>query len=195
MRYTLDSMPRRLALVCAALALTLACSGPPAKERQQADDAIAAARTAGAETYAPDDLRAAEAAIRKYDDAVAQRDYRQALDAAIDARDRAYAAAKLSQTTRDAARRDAERAIASLDTLLQTAAARLAGTAGPHLAAAAADRLKKESAAATTALQEARALMDRQDYRGASLRIGPELEALRKEVVPAEAPGGRRGRG
>jgi hypothetical protein len=187
-------MARRLALVCAALALTVACSGPPTKERNQADDAIAAARSAGAETYAPDDLRAAEASLQKYDDAVAQRDYRQALNAAIDARDRGYAAAKLAQTTRDAARHDADQAVGALDTLLKTAAARLAGTTGPRLTAGAADRLKKESASATTALQEARALMDRQDYRGASLRVTPELEALRKELGPAEAPGGRRGR-
>lgn len=195
MRYTFDPMPRRFALVCAALALTLACSGPPAKERHQADDAIAAARAAGAETYAPDDLRAAEAALQKYDAAVAQRDYRQALDAAIDARDRGYAAAKLAQTTRDAARRDADRAVQGLDALLQTASARLAGTTGPRLSAGAADRLKKDSASATTALQEARALLDQQDYRGASLRVAPELEALRKELGPGDTPAGRRGRG
>jgi hypothetical protein len=188
-------MPRRLALVCAALALTIACSGPPTKERHQADDAIAAARAAGAETYAPDDLRAADASLQKYDDAVAQRDYRQALNAAMDARDRGYAAAKLAQTTRDAAHRDADQAVQALEASLKTAAARLAGSTGSHLTATAADRLKKESAAATTALQEARALIDRQDYRGASLRVTPELEALRKEVGPGEASGGRRGRG
>jgi hypothetical protein len=190
-------MPRRLALVCVALALTaVACSGsPPTKERHQADDAIAAARAAGAETYAPDDLRAAEAALQTYDDFVSQRDFRQALNAAMDARDRGYAAAKLAQATRDAARHDATQSIDALDALLTTAAARLSGTSGPHPTAAAADRLKKASASATTTLQEARTLLDHQDYRGASLRVAPELEALRKELGPADAPGGRRGRG
>src|SRR4030088_2953978 len=75
--------------------LSTACRGdPPEKEMQQAQGAIDAARAAGADQYAREEFTAAEEALKHAREAVDQRDYRAALNAALDARERAQTAAK-----------------------------------------------------------------------------------------------------
>ena len=167
-----------------------ACSEPPNKEHEQAEAAVATARTAEAATYAPEGLQAAEAALQKYDESVAQRDYRQALNLAIEARDKAYEAAKQAGDAKAAAKNQATKLIGEIDGLTATANARLAGAA-PRPTAQAADRIRAALKTASLAVQEARSLMERQDYRGAILRLTPAAEGLRREVPPAP---GRRGR-
>jgi chromosome segregation ATPase len=177
--------------------LTLGCSEPPTKERKQAEEALAAARAAGAETYAPERLQAAEAALQKYDGAVAQRDYREALNFALDARDGAYAAASRATTEKAAASGRANSQIEELEELMKTANARLTGTGapGPRLSSQAAERLRAALRSAPVALQEARARIDQQDYRGAVLRLTPVIEAFQRELSASDAAAGRRGRG
>jgi hypothetical protein len=186
-------MLRRFALAAVLLAFAAGCSEPPAKEHDQAEAAVAAARAANAATYAPDDLQAAEADLQKYDEAVAQRDYRQALNLAIEARDRAYEAAKAATAARDAAQAQATRLAGEVESLLKTAGARLDGTATPRVTGTAAERLRASVRSATQALQEARTLIDRQDFRGAIVRLTPAAETLRRELPPTSPPG-RRGR-
>ena len=180
-------MGRRLVLLLIALGVAGACSEPPTKEHQQAEAAVAAARAADAATYAPDDLQAAEADLQKYDEAVAQRDYRQALNLAIEARDRAYEAAKQAGTSKTAAETQARKLAEEVDTLTKTATARLEGTSSPRPTAQAAERIRAALKTSSSALQEARTLMAQQDYRGAIVRLTPAAEALRKEVPPASA--------
>ena len=79
----------RLPLVLTAVLLTSACGDPPDKELQQARSAIESARGAGAEVYARDEFGAAETALKSATEAVDQRDYRLALNRALDARERA----------------------------------------------------------------------------------------------------------
>jgi hypothetical protein len=189
-------MSRRAAyaLVAFALVILSSCSEPPIKERHQAEGALAAARAADAAIYAPEPLQAAEAALVKYDEAVARRDYRQALSFAIDARDRAYEAAKLASNEKAAARSRAEKLTADVEALVKVANARLAGTTGPKLAPAAADRVRTTLRNATSVLQETRALVLRQDYRGAALRLSPIADEFRRELGVNEPAAGRRGR-
>ena len=73
----------------------VACGEPPDKEMHQAQGAIDAARAAGADTYAPDEFKAAVDALARAQDAVAQRDYRLALNNALDSRERAQNAARM----------------------------------------------------------------------------------------------------
>jgi len=181
------------ALISLSLNLS-ACSEPPIKERHQAEDAVAAARAADAAIYAPEPLQAAEAALVKYDEAAASRDYRQALSFAIDARDKAYEAAKQAGNEKAAARSRAEKLSADVEALMKTANARLAGTGGPKLAPAAADRVRTTLRNATSVLQETRALVQRQDYRGAALRLAPIADEFRRELGMNEPTPGRRGR-
>src|SRR4051812_29062635 len=108
------SPTRRLFLSLAAMAAIAgsACGDPPDKEMQQAQGAIDAARAAGADQYAREEFTAAEDALKRAHDAVDQRDYRQALNNALDARERAQTAAKDTVNNKATARADAEKAIA-----------------------------------------------------------------------------------
>jgi hypothetical protein len=159
----------------AALIAAVGCSAPPEKERHQAEGAIAAAREAEAATYAPVDLRTAEDALQKYDAAVAQRDYRQALSLALEARDTAYQAAKRSGDEKAAARSLAERLVDDATQLIQTGHTHLKTQPAPA-------RLRAAMTAAESALQDARAAVSRQDYRGAVTSLTPVVEDLKAEL-------------
>src|SRR5499426_252867 len=78
----------RLPLGLTAVLLISACGDPPDKELQQARSAIESARGAGAEVYARDEFSAAETALKGATEAVDQRDYRLALNRALEARAR-----------------------------------------------------------------------------------------------------------
>ena len=83
---------RRLPVLALLLSLLAGCSGPPQKEIDQARTALDAARTAGAERYASVEYAAAASSLEKAHASVAQRDYRQALNYALDSRQRAVEA-------------------------------------------------------------------------------------------------------
>ncbi len=76
------------------LAVVLAgCEQPPTRELTAAESALADAREAGADSYAPDLWDQANGALQAARQKVEQKDYRGALSAAIDAADKARAAA------------------------------------------------------------------------------------------------------
>lgn len=179
-----------IAVLLASLTLLAACSQPPEKERGQAEGAIAAARAASADVYAADELRAAEAALTQYDAAVAQGDYRQALNAALEARDRAYQAVTHASTAKAEARGKAESLVTSLESLAVMIDLRLSGAATPRITGAGAQRLREAMTAASTALQEARTAIDAGDYARAIPKLEAALAALQKEFDNAA----RRGR-
>ena len=80
-------MPRAWALLALLVLFTTACGGdPPDKEMQQAQGAIDAARAAGAAVYATEELAAAQLALTRAEEAVSARDYRLALNHALDSR-------------------------------------------------------------------------------------------------------------
>jgi hypothetical protein len=178
-------MLRRLACPVLIVLAFAACSEPPIKERQAAERAIEAARTAGAATYAPEDLQAAEGSLKKYGDAVAQRDYRQALNDALEARDRADAASKQATIKRAQVRTQAEMLMKQLETLSKVASSRLSGSTGRPVGPAA-ERLRRALRGATPALQEARSRLGAEDYQGAVDALAPAVEVLRRELPPPE---------
>lgn len=179
-------MLHRCGIILACAVAVVACSEPPVKERHQAEGALAAARAADAATYAAETLQAAEASLAKYDEAVAQHDYRQALNAALAARDQAYEAAKEASNRKAEARSQSEALFNELETLQTTATARLSATVGRPIGAAA-ERLRAALKPVPDTLQKARALLARQDYAGAIRELTPVVTALRKEL-PARAP-------
>ena len=118
----------RAAWAAVLLAIVLAaagCGDPPTKEMNQAQGAIDAARAAGAEQYATDEYKAAVDALRRAQDAVTQRDYRQALNDALDSRERAQNAAREASSQKAQARSQAERLVAEVTTALAAATGRL----------------------------------------------------------------------
>ena len=64
--------------------VAISCAEPPHKEMDQAQGAIDAARAAGAEQYAAAEFTAATKALAQSNEAVTARDYRLALNYALD---------------------------------------------------------------------------------------------------------------
>jgi Domain of unknown function (DUF4398) len=87
---------RRLLIVGFLMVAAVACSGPPQKEIDQAQSALDQARAAGADKFAASEYAAAAVSLQKAHESVDQRDYRQALNYAIDSRQRAQEATKLA---------------------------------------------------------------------------------------------------
>ncbi len=188
---------RRLLLSLAVVAAIAgaACGDPPDKEMQQAQGAIDAARAAGADQYAREEFTAAEDALKRSHDAVAQRDYRQALNTALDARERAQAAAKESVNTKAIARADATKALTDAEGALHDSRARLKAAETARVAARTLNGSRKAIDAGESAVQKARTAFEKGDYigsmeaaRGVAAVLGPATHDLDAAV----AAGGRR---
>jgi hypothetical protein len=166
-------------LLCSSLA-TSACGSPPEKEMQQAQGAIDAARAAGADVYAHDELVGAQDALKRAHEAVAERDYRLALNDALDSRERATAAAKEAADQKAAARTEADRALRSADALLAAAREKLAAAEQARVPPRTLRPARKELATAAQTVQEARTAFDRADYRAVTRTLSAERERLQK---------------
>jgi hypothetical protein len=186
---------RRLALSL-LLCLAVGCSAPPIKERKQADAAIAAAKAANAETYAPDDLKSAEQSLSRYDGAVAQRDFQQALNLALAARDEAYDATKKAGDRRTALKTQFDQLVLETQGLVGQANARLAPSKATAVPASrsATTRLRQAIRTTTTAMQEASARAAEGDLIAAVKRLSAAPDEMRREIAAFDGPG-RKGRG
>ena len=111
----------------------ISCASPPLEEMAQAQGAIDAARAAGAERYAPTEYAAANQALKQANDAVAARDYRLALNYALESREQAQNAARTAADSRAKLRGDVERSMAEAKALLAEARARLDGPAAAQV--------------------------------------------------------------
>jgi hypothetical protein len=180
---------RRLLLLVCTIALCAACSEPPQKEIDRAQGAIDAARAAGAERYATSEFAAATSALKQAHDAVTQRDYRLALSRALDASERAQQSARLAADGKARARSEAEAGIAATATAIQqlrsaVKAADAARVGAPMLAAA-----RQSTTAADAALQNARALLKREQYldaRDAVKNVNDKIQAQMQALNEAQ---------
>jgi Domain of unknown function (DUF4398) len=181
-------MPR-LAACClfVFLPLVAGCGDPPVKELNQAQGAIDAARAAGADSYATEDYAAAVDALKRAEEAVAQRDYRLALSQALESRERAQTAAKLAANQKAAVRSQAERLLAEVTSAVSVASARLAadGTRVPKPLAA---NLTAAIANARAALDDAGKALAIEDYLEARRRLQGVRETLRKALQALPPP-------
>jgi hypothetical protein len=180
---------RRLALIITILSAS--CAEPPNKEMNQAQGAIDAARAAGADKFAAAEFAAATNALKRSEDAAAARDYRQALNHAIDSRERAANAAKMAVDGRADARGQAERAISEVATLLGRAQAELKDPANARLNARLLRTPRATVAAADKRVQEARAALKAEDYSRVTTALNgaaAELQAALTEIDAASSP-------
>lgn len=164
--------------MAAALMLS-ACAEPPNKEMDQAQGAIDAARAAGAEPYAPQELAAAVAALKESQEAVTQGDYRSALSFALDSRERAQDAAKQASDQRAALGSQTERALTQVRVLLDRGDERVAVAESVRVPRRTITRAKSELASASIAVQEASAAADRGEYQTAQ----QELDGIRTQAT------------
>jgi len=194
-------LPARRGALGLLLALSLvpaACGGdPPDKEMKDAERAIEVARTAGADRYARGEFAEAEASLKRAAAAVTERDYRQALNFALDSRERAQNAAKEAADNKAAARADAERALTDGAGALELATARLKAAEKARVSPRMLSEARRTIAAGETAVQKARAAFEQGDYPAVSEGLGKDtagLRAVARDLEAAAAPPPRRRR-
>ena len=175
----------RAYLACLLVVLATACTSPPNKEMDQAQGAIDAARAAGADRYAPTEFSAATTALKNATDAVAQGDYRLALNHAIDSREQAQNAARVAADTRAKVRGEVERSIAEVNALITQVNAWIASPAAARTPRA--RRTAQQVVTTSTAdVQKAGSAMQAEDYAGAQNVLTATKERLQK-VMPTAA--------
>jgi hypothetical protein len=108
----------RRSLVLATILSGAACSDPPVKEIGAAEAALAQARQAGADTFAPDRWKEAESALALARRKVQEKDYRGALSAASDSAEKSKVAVQAAEAAKLLARSAAETAEAEAQALL-----------------------------------------------------------------------------
>lgn len=184
--------------VCCLLVMTFGCGGePPEKEMQQAQGAIDAARAAGADRYAIDEFAAAQTALANANDAVGQRDYRLALNHALDSRERAQNAAKMAADGMAKARVDADRALTAATQALAGAESRLKEADEAKVPARALATPRQSIDTARSQVQEARAVFEGGDYLAVPARAQAASATIREALAQIEAarpPASRRRR-
>jgi len=170
-RYTRDFMLHRLSFGCACIVSVLlasGCAAPPSKEMDQAQGAIDAARAAGADRYATTEYSAATDALKKANDAVLVRDYRLALNHALESREQAQNAARLGAETQAKVRADFERSMGQINALMATARARLSEARAARVASRLLTKPSADLASAEAALQKSSEAVAAGDYLAAN---------------------------
>jgi hypothetical protein len=166
--------------------MSAGCATPPSREMDQAQGSIDAARAAGADRYAAEQYEAAVKALQSAHDAVAQRDYRLALNYALDSRDGAQRAAKEAASQQAILRSAAERRLgqvtASLDQARQQlAAAETARVSRKSIAAAGA-----AVATAETSLQKAGTSIQESNYHESQEQLAESARNLQEAMAEIE---------
>jgi len=173
-------------LVCAVV-LFAACSEPPRKEIDQAQQAVDNARQAGAEQYAADVFAAATAALQQAREAVDQRDYRLALSRAVDATDRAQEAAKAAAENKAAARSQAEAAINAANAAVLHLQSRLKVADETRVPSREIAPARAAVKSGEGSLQKARALLAAGNYAAATAAVSGLDAQIRSELRVVEA--------
>ncbi len=161
---------------------------------QQAEGAIEAARAAGAEQYARDEFAAAQDLLKRAGEAVVLRDYRLALNYALDSREQAQNAARLAADSKAIARVEADRATSALVAALAALQARLKTAEAARVPARTLAGPRTTLADVDRRLQEARTAMERGDYAGVVSTTSaalPQLADAERQLIAAVPPSAR----
>jgi len=166
--------PASVAWLLSAL-LVAACGSPPHKEMDQAQGAIDAARAAGAERYASTEYAAARTALDQANEAVTQRDYRLALNHALESREQAQNAARTAADTRARLRGDTERALAEVNLLIVQTRGRLS-----TLTPARARRVRQQLTLFGEEVQKASKAIQAEDYDAAQRTLAAVKQGIQQ---------------
>ena len=163
------------------------CSEPPQKEIDQAQAAVDGAKIAGAESYAAEEFNAAVTALQKSRDAVGQRDYREALNYAIDARQRATEAAKQAITGKARAQAAAEKLVTECSARASQLDTRIKVAEDAHVPPRELRSVRTTLADAESALQETRAPMAAGNYAEVTTALTEVRRKLDAAIEAADA--------
>jgi len=187
--------PRLLGSCLLAACIVTACGGdPPNKEMDQAQGAIDAARAAGADRYATTEFKAATDALKRAQDSVGQRDYRQALQEALDSREHAQNAAREAADSKAQLRGEVERDMAQIAALIAEANSRLAAASRSRIPRRTLDGSRKALAAVDDSVQKAGAAMKADDYLAAKTDLQGVREQITQATTALEGPGAQSSR-
>lgn len=177
------------AVLAVSLALA-ACADPPNKEMDQAQGAIDAARAVGAEQFAATEFAAATSTLAQAHEAVAQRDYRLALNHALASREHAQNAAREAADARARIRGEVERTMAEASASLTQAETAVADAERSRVPRRTIREAQQALAAVEADLQKAGAAMEAGDYLGAQPMLNglkERIEQIGASVEPAPA--------
>jgi uncharacterized protein DUF4398 len=178
---------RALCVIMVVAALSAACSAPPSKEMGQAQGAIDAARAAGAEQYATDELKAAVDGLARSQEAVNQRDYRLALNYALESRERGQNAAKLAADQKAIVRSEAEKVLNEAALALVQANTRLRQMEASKPLRKQLVAPRETIDAAESAVQKARASLEGGSYLEARSALRGALDQIRGAMRQMDA--------
>ena len=170
--------------------LASACAEPPNKEIGQAQGAVDAARAAGADRYATEEYTAATQALKEAGDAVTQRDYRLALNHAIESREHAQNAARQAADTRARLRGDVERSLAQVAAVLAQANARMAAAEQARVPRRALRDAQQALARVNADVQKAGAAVQADDYTTAQSALNGMKERIEAVIASLNTIGG-----
>jgi Domain of unknown function (DUF4398) len=175
-------MRARVRIAIVATVLLSACGDPPNREMDQAQGAIDAARAAGAEQYAAQELAAAVTALAQARETVAQGDYRSALTYALDSRERAQNAAKQASDERASIGSQTERALTETGALLNRGNQRLAVAEAQKVPRRTITKVRSALTNGRKTLQEASAAAERGDYQAAQRELNGVSQRTRAAI-------------
>ncbi len=170
-----------------AIVFIAGCGTPPHKEMDQAQGAIDAARAAGADRYAAEEYTAATTSLKLANDAVAQRDYRLALNHALESREHAQNAAREAADARARVRGEVERSMAEIAALLAQANARVAAAEAGRVPRPALADARRALAQVNDAVQKAGAAMQADDYLAAQPALIGVKERIEEVIAALDA--------
>jgi len=173
--------------------LLAGCGSPPTREMDQAQGAIDAARAAGADRYATEQYDSSVKALKSAQDAVAARDYRLALNYALDSRDRAQGAAKEAASQQVTQRSGAERLLAEVAALLHSAKLQLTQAEEARLPKRTLTSTRDAIAQADGALQKAGTGIQEGEYQSSQTQLSESAAKLKAAI--AEIDTGLKARG
>jgi hypothetical protein len=149
----------------------------------QAQGAIDAARAAGADRYATTEYAAAIDALKNANEAVAVRDYRLALNYALESREQAQNAARGAADAKARVRAEVERGITEITALIAQARVRLMAAERARVARRLLQQPRVDLTAAEAALQKTGEAVAAEDY----LAARESLDGVKDRVIAALA--------
>lgn len=171
-----------LVLIFCTAFFVSACGDPPTREMDQAQGAIDAARAAGADRYATEEYQAAVDALKQAQEAVTQRDYRLALNHAIDSRERAQNAAKQAAGQQGTQRSGVERRLGELTAMLAQANQQLAAAEAARVPRKSLNAPRATISSADVSLQKSGTEINEGDYQASQKRLADTAALLRAAI-------------
>jgi len=165
----------------------MGCATPPTREMDQAQGSIDAARAAGADRYAREQYEGAVKALQSAQDAVGQRDYRLALNYALDSRDRAQQAAKEAASQQGILRSAAERRLTEVTALLDRAEQQLKAADSARVPRRSLAAARTAIAGAEESLQKAGTSIQDSNYDVSQQQLAESAKNLQSAMAEIDA--------